>query len=82
MVYGVPKGAPSSLRGAASGYALSMSLKNMADRARRQAERAVEQRGGKDALRRDADQVKDALKAPGSLKDKARRAADAVKKPG
>jgi methyl-accepting chemotaxis protein len=59
-----------------------MNLKKLAEKARQQADKAIEQRGGTDALKADASQVADALKGPGKLSDKAKRAAEAVKKPG
>jgi hypothetical protein len=42
----------------------------------------VDDRGGADNLKKDAQQVADAVTKKGSVKDKAEDAVDAVKKPG
>jgi hypothetical protein len=47
-----------------------------------QAEDLIEQRGGMDALKEDAEALKDIATGKGSLSDKAKAAADAVKDPG
>lgn len=59
-----------------------MNFRKLADQAKKQADKVIEQRGGQEALKRDASQVADALKGKGKLSDKARKAAEAVKKPG
>ena len=46
------------------------------------AKRVVEQRGGTDALKKDAQEMKDIAGGSGSTQDKAKRAADALKDPG
>ncbi len=46
------------------------------------AKRVVEQRGGTDALKKDAQELKDIASGKGSTKDKAKRAAEAMKDPG
>lgn len=58
-----------------------MNLKKLADKAKKQADKVIEQRGGTESLKRDVSQATEALKGPGKLSDKAKRAADAVKKP-
>jgi len=59
-----------------------MNLKTLFGKARKQAEDAVEKRGGTEALKADAAELKDIAKGEGSIKDKAKRAADALKEPG
>jgi hypothetical protein len=59
-----------------------MNLKKLTDQARKHADKLIEQRGGQDALKRDAQQVTEAFKGKGSMSEKAKKAADAVKKPG
>ena len=46
------------------------------------AEDLIEQRGGMDALKGDAEELKDIATGKGSLSDKAKAAADAIKDPG
>lgn len=46
-----------------------------------QAKKVVDQRGGTDALKRDAENLKGIAKGKGSLSDKAKAAADALKEP-
>jgi hypothetical protein len=46
------------------------------------AEDLIEQRGGMDALKGDAEELKDIATGKGSLSDKAKAAAEAVKDPG
>jgi hypothetical protein len=46
------------------------------------AEDLIEQRGGMDALKGDAEELKDIATGKGSLTDKAKAAAEAVKEPG
>ena len=66
----------------AGGSVPRMNLKKLAEQAKKQADKVVEQRGGSESLKKDAAQVADALKGKGKLSDKARKAAEAVKKPG
>ncbi len=47
-----------------------------------QAKRVVEQRGGTDALKRDAEELRKIAKSKGTAQDKAKRAAEALKDPG
>ncbi|UJA20595.1 hypothetical protein HJD18_10510 [Thermoleophilia bacterium SCSIO 60948] len=47
-----------------------------------QAKRVVDQRGGTESLKRDADELKTIAKGKGSLSDKAKAAAQALKEPG
>ena len=55
-----------------------MKFKNLAD----QAKKAIDKRGGNEALKEDLAELKDIGKGKGSAKDKAKRAADALKEPG
>jgi hypothetical protein len=55
-----------------------VNFKKLADKAKG----AVEQRGGVDSLKGDAQELRDVAKGGGSLKDKAKAAAEAVKEPG
>jgi len=55
-----------------------VNLKRLTD----QAKKLVQQRGGTDALKEDAEELKDIAKGEGSLKDKAKQAAEAIKDPG
>ena len=48
----------------------------------RRAKKVVEDRGGTDALKKDAQEVRDVAKGQGSLGDKAKAAAEALKDPG
>ena len=48
----------------------------------RRAKKVVEDRGGTDALKQDAQEVADVAKGQGSLGDKAKAAAEALKDPG
>ena len=63
-------------------YDSCMNLKKLTDQAKKHADKLIEQRGGQDALKRDAQQVSEAFKGKGKLTDKAKQAADAIKKPG
>jgi hypothetical protein len=47
-----------------------------------QAKKAVNKRGGTDALKEDAEELKDIAKGKGSFKDKAKDAGKAIKEPG
>ncbi|HEY8640964.1 MAG TPA: hypothetical protein VIL53_10700 [Solirubrobacterales bacterium] len=47
-----------------------------------QAKKAIDKRGGMDALKEDAGELRDIAKGKGSLKDKAKEAGKAVKDPG
>jgi hypothetical protein len=55
-----------------------MKLGSLMDRAKR----VVEQRGGTDALKKDAEELKDIAAGKGSTQAKAKRAAEALKDPG
>ncbi len=46
------------------------------------AKKVVDQRGGTEALKQDADELKDIARGQGSAQDKAKRAAEALKDPG
>jgi hypothetical protein len=46
------------------------------------AKKVVDQRGGTDALKQDAQELKDIAGGGGSTQDKAKRAAEALKDPG
>jgi hypothetical protein len=48
----------------------------------RRAKKVVEDRGGSDALKKDAEEVAGVAKGPGSLADKAKAAGEALKDPG
>ena len=48
----------------------------------RRAKKVVDDRGGADALKKDAEEVAAVAKGPGSAGDKAKRAAEALKDPG
>ncbi len=48
----------------------------------RRAKKVVDDRGGTDALKKDAQEVASAAQGKGSVADKAKAAADAVKDPG
>ena len=52
------------------------------DKLKAKAEDLIEQRGGMDALKGDAEELKDIATGKGSLTDKAKAAAEAVKEPG
>jgi hypothetical protein len=55
-----------------------MDFKKLADKAKK----TIDDRGGMDSLKADAEELKKVAKGPGSLSDKAKRAAKAVKQPG
>jgi hypothetical protein len=48
----------------------------------KQAKKLVDQRGGVDALKGDAEELKDIVGGRGSAMDKAKKAAEALKDPG
>jgi hypothetical protein len=48
----------------------------------KRAKRVVDDRGGTDSLKKDAEEVRDVMKGGGGLGDKARDAAEALKDPG
>ena len=48
----------------------------------KQAQKAIDKRGGTDALKKDLGELKDIAKGPGTTQEKAKRAADALKQPG
>jgi hypothetical protein len=55
-----------------------MDFKKLTQRARR----VIDDRGGTDALKQDAQELRDIARGQGTAKDKAKRAADALKRPG
>ena len=55
-----------------------MGLKDLFGRAKR----TVDDRGGVDSLKEDAEELRDIARGKGSATDKAKRAADALKDPG
>ena len=59
-----------------------MDFGKLAKRAQEQAQRAIDKRGGNEALKKDFEELKDIAKGPGSASEKAKRAADAIKDPG
>ncbi len=59
-------------------YLRSMNLKSLADAAKK----AVDKRGGTDALKGDLTELQKIAKSKGSAQEKAKRAAEALKKPG
>jgi hypothetical protein len=46
------------------------------------AKKVVDQRGGTDALKQDAEELKDIARGRGTTQDKAKRAAEALQDPG
>jgi hypothetical protein len=46
------------------------------------AKKTIDERGGMDSLKADAQELKEVAKGKGSLKDKAKAAAKAIKEPG
>ena len=48
----------------------------------RRTKKVIEERGGTDALKEDAQEVRDVAKGHGSIGDKAKAAAEALKDPG
>jgi hypothetical protein len=55
-----------------------MDLKSL----QRRAKQLIDQRGGTDSLKADAEELKNIAKGPGSVADKAKRAGEALKDPG
>jgi hypothetical protein len=55
-----------------------MNFKRMADRAKR----VIEDRGGTEQLKHDAERLRGIATGPGTAKDKAKAAGEALKKPG
>lgn len=55
-----------------------MNLKSL----QRKAKQLIDQRGGTEALKADAEELKDIAKGPGSFTDKAKRAGEALQDPG
>ena len=55
-----------------------MDLKKLADKAKK----TIDERGGVDSLKADAEELKKVAKGGGSLSDKAKAAAKAIKEPG
>jgi hypothetical protein len=56
----------------------TMDLKGL----QRKAKQLIDQRGGTDSLKADAEELKDIAQGPGSVADKAKRAGEALKDPG
>jgi hypothetical protein len=54
-----------------------MDLKRLAD----QAKQVIDERGGTERLKRDAEKLRDIATGPGTAKDKARAAGDALREP-
>lgn len=48
----------------------------------KQAKKIVDQRGGTESLKQDAQELQNIAKSKGSMSDKAKKAADALKEPG
>ena len=55
-----------------------MDFKKLADKAKK----TIDERGGMDSLKADAEELKKVAKGKGSLTDKAKAAAQAIKEPG
>lgn len=55
-----------------------MDFKKLADKAKK----TIDERGGMDSLKADAEELKKVAKGKGSLSDKAKAAAKAIKEPG
>jgi hypothetical protein len=55
-----------------------MNFRKLADKAKK----TIDERGGVESLKADAEELKKVAKGEGSLKDKAKRAAQALKEPG
>ena len=55
-----------------------MDIEKLAD----QAKKLIDERGGMDALKEDAEELKDIAQGGGSLTDKAKAAAEAIQDPG
>ena len=55
-----------------------MDWKRVADRARE----VIDQRGGPESLKEDADELRNIAEGPGTLGDKAKQAAEALREPG
>lgn len=55
-----------------------MNIKKLADKAKK----TIDERGGMDSLKADAEELKRVAKGKGSLGDKAKQAAKAIKDPG
>ena len=55
-----------------------MKLNKLVDKAKK----TIDERGGMDNLKADAQELKEVAKGKGSLKDKAKAAAKAIKEPG
>ena len=51
-------------------------------RLQRRAKQLIDERGGTESLKADAEELKDIAKGPGSVTDKAKRAGEALKDPG
>ena len=55
-----------------------MNLKSL----QRKAKQLIDQRGGTESLKEDAEELRDIAKGPGTFSDKAKRAGEALKDPG
>jgi hypothetical protein len=47
-----------------------------------QAKKVIDERGGPESLKEDADELRDIAEGPGTLADKAKKAAEALREPG
>jgi len=59
-----------------------MDIGKITDQVTDQAKKLIDERGGMDALKEDAEELKDIATGEGSLTDKAKAAVEAVKDPG
>lgn len=59
-------------------YLAGMNFKKLQE----QAKKMIDQRGGTDALKQDAQELQNIAKGKGTISEKAKRAADALKEPG
>lgn len=59
-----------------------MDIGKITDQVADQAKKLIDERGGMDALKEDAEELKDIATGEGSLTDKAKAAAEAIKDPG
>ncbi len=59
-----------------------MDIGKITDQVTDQAKKLIDERGGMDALKEDAEELKDIATGEGSLTDKAKDAVEAIKDPG
>jgi hypothetical protein len=59
-----------------------MDIGKVTDQVTDQAKKIIDERGGMDALKEDAEELKDIATGEGNLTDKAKAAVDAIKDPG